>query len=154
MQRIHPISDYPMHIATVAQWHWDEWGHADPQGSLAAWTNALEIKTEIDIIPTTFVALGDDDEPIGSVSLVESDMSAHPELTPWVAGLFVIPARRGCGIGVALMEHAVAAAAQMGVPELYLHTSAATELYMRLGWKKLFRERYEGEMVDVMHYYV
>jgi hypothetical protein len=35
---------------------------------------------------------------------------------------------------------------------LYLYTSTAAALYCRLGWKKLFEEPYEGEMVDVMCY--
>jgi GNAT superfamily N-acetyltransferase len=152
MHRIDPIHRHKMHIPTIAKWHWTEWGHADPEGSLAAWTIALSTRTNVDSIPTAFVALSEADEPIGSVVLVDSDMSTHPEFTPWIAGLFVVPSDRGRGLGSALMKHATDAAIQMRYTDLFLHTSTATPLYLNLGWKKLFRETYEEEIVDVMHY--
>jgi GNAT superfamily N-acetyltransferase len=152
MYRIESIHRHKSHIPIVAKWHWDEWGHADPEGSLAIWTAALHNRANIDSIPTTFLALSDIDEPVGSVVLVHSDMSTHPDLGPWVAGLYVIPASRGHGIGSALVKHATEAAVGMGFINLYLHTSTAASFYSKLGWRKLFREQYEGELVDVMHY--
>lgn len=152
MHRIEPVHRYKSHIPTVASWHWNEWGHADPEGSLAAWTAALSTRINVGSIPTMFIAFSETDDPIGSVVLVESDMSTHPEFTPWIAGLYVVPSHREQGLGSALMEHAVDAATQMGYGGLFLYTSTATPLYIGLGWKKLFRELYEGEMVDVMRY--
>jgi GNAT superfamily N-acetyltransferase len=152
MHRIEPIHHYKTHIPTIAKWHWNEWGHSDPEGSLATWMTALARKTNVDSIPTGFLALSGTAEPIGSVVLVHVDMSTHPELGPWIAGLYVIPGCRGRGLGSALMQHAMGAAVQMGYMDLYLHTSTAATLYSRLGWTKLFREHYEGELVDVMHY--
>ncbi|MBX3707728.1 MAG: GNAT family N-acetyltransferase [Pseudomonadales bacterium] len=154
MHHIEPIHRHKAHIPTIAKWHWDEWGHADPEGSLAAWTTALATRANVDSIPTGFVALNGTDEPIGSVYLVHADMSTRPELGPWIAGLYVIPGCRGRGLGSALMEHGTEACVQLGYKDLYLHTSTAATLYSRLGWRKLFRAHYERELVDVMHYAV
>jgi GNAT superfamily N-acetyltransferase len=52
-------------------------------------------------------------------------MSSHPELSPWLAGTLVHPARRGEGIGTALVQHAVARATELGVGTLYLYTEHA-----------------------------
>jgi GNAT superfamily N-acetyltransferase len=134
--RVESLHDHKAHVATIAEWHWREWGHADPEGSLAAWTAALHTRLPVETHPAAFVALD----------------RTHPELGPWIAGLFVIPSHRRRGLGSALMKHATDAATQMGHPDLFLHTSTATCLYLQLGWKKLFRESYEGEIVDVMHY--
>ena len=50
----------------------------------------------------------------------------------------------------ALVKHAVRAAAQMGVPTLYLYTVSAQTLYAGLGWTAVADEFYEGSKVIVM----
>ena len=35
------LSDYPAFVPVVARWNWQEWGHTDPGGTLAAWTAGL-----------------------------------------------------------------------------------------------------------------
>ena len=35
---VKPLSNYPQAVPTVAEWHFREWGHTDPGGSLEAWT--------------------------------------------------------------------------------------------------------------------
>ena len=90
LPRIESISDHLDLVPTIASWHWKEWGHADPKGTLERWTEGLRQRTKPDAIPTTYVAFSKRNEPIGSVVLVENDMSTHPELTPWLAGLFVL----------------------------------------------------------------
>lgn len=92
--RIAPLPDHLVLVETIARWHWNEWGDEDPSGSLASWTEAMRQRTNRDGIPTTYVALGGD-ELLGSVSLVEHDMETHLDLSPWVAGVYVRPSRRG-----------------------------------------------------------
>ena len=150
--RIEPIWRCREWIPVIARWHWDEWGHADPGGSLEAWTTGLQERTAVNAIPTTYVAIADDGVAIGSVVLVANDMETHPELSPWLAGLYVSAAHRRSGVGSALARHAMDRCIEMGVERLYLHTSSATSLYKRLGWKVLSRELYEGQQVDVMEY--
>jgi GNAT superfamily N-acetyltransferase len=147
--RIESIADHLDLVEVVAQWHWDEWGHADPGGSLATWTEGLRQRTNRGTIPTTYVALTGE-EPIGSVTLVEHDMATRRDLSPWLAGLYVATRFRGQGVGSALIRHAVLRAAEMGVQRLYLHTATARGLYERLGWRTIASEWYEGEPVVVM----
>ena len=143
------LADHPEHVETLARWHCEEDGHADDGAWLAFWLRQLHAECGRDRIPIAFVAL-DGEEPVGHVSLVEHNMTSHPELSPWLAGTLVHPARRGEGVGTALVEHAVSRAAELGVATLYLYSERARGLYERLGWRHLWDEVYEGEPVAVL----
>jgi GNAT superfamily N-acetyltransferase len=147
--RIEGIADHLDLVDTIARWHWEQWGHLDPEGSLESWTENLRRFTTRDHIPTIYGAF-EGDEPLGSVTLNEHDMDTHPELGPWLAGLYVRPSRRRRGVGRALVEHAVREAAGMGVRRLYLYTAAARRLYEGVGWHAISEEPYEGQLVTVM----
>lgn len=147
--RIESIADHPDLVDTVARWQWGEWGHLDPADSLAARIASLRDQTDGDRIPTTFVAL-DGDAPLGSASLVEQDMPTHPELTPWLASVYVTPTARGRGVASALVRHAVRQAAVMGVARLYLYTEGARGLYEKLGWRAIAMDHFEGSPVTIM----
>jgi len=153
--RIEPLSRHSNLLKTIASWHWSEWGNADPDASLQNWVNGLRARSNPAGVPSTYVAVSEQDgSPIGSVCLVVEDMDTHPELSPWLANLFVAPSFRGLGIGTALTRHAMAKASETGVETLHLYTSTATSLYEGLGWRLLFREHREGEWSDVMAYTV
>jgi len=147
--RIESIADHLDHVDTIARWHWDEWGHHDPDGSLQSWTEGLKQRTKRDTIPTTYIAL-DGDELLGSVTLVEHDMSVHLDLTPWLAGVFIKPERREQGVGTELVRYVVGKAAEMGVKKLYLYTGSAREFYEKLGWSYVTEGYYEGRDVVIM----
>ena len=147
--RIESIADHLDLVETIARWHWDEWGDSDPSGSLESWTDGLRQRTNRDRIPTTYVAL-DGDEVLGSATLVEHDMSTRPELSPWLAGVYVTPSRRGQGVGSALVRHAVRKAAELEVRRLYLYTHPARGFYERLGWRHIADDYYEGRPVSIM----
>lgn len=146
--RIENLADHPEYVETVARWQWDEWG-TDPADSLAARIVDLRDQTEPDRIPTTYLAL-DGDEALGAASLVEDDMSAHRELSPWLASVYVAPAARGRGVASALVRRVVAQAAAMGVARLYLYTPDAQGLYAKLGWRVIATERFEEHPVTIM----
>ena len=133
MAEIIALADAPDLIPVVAAWHWNEWGAGDPSGSLADWTENLRRRSLKDRVPTSWVGLVAG-LPAGSVALVESDMSTHPELTPWLSGLFVLPEYRNAGVGSALTAHCEAAAARLGVGRLYLYTDTAAGFYAARGW--------------------
>ncbi len=149
MVRIENIADHLDLVETVARWQWGEWGHLDPTDSLAARITSLRAPPSRDRIHATYVAL-DGDEPLGSASLVEQDMSTHPELSPWLASVYVTPAARGRGVASALVRHAVGQAAAMGVARLYLFTPDARGLYEKLGWQVIATEHFEGHTVTIM----
>jgi predicted N-acetyltransferase YhbS len=147
--RIVPLADRPDLTRVVGRWHWDEWGHDDPDGSLEGWTDGLRRRSGRDRIPITWVALLGD-EPVGSVALIENDMASHPELTPWLSGLFVVPGSRASGVGSALTAHCESAAADLGVGVLHLYTTTAEEFYRRRGWEVVGREIYGADEAAVM----
>jgi GNAT superfamily N-acetyltransferase len=147
--RIDALADHADLVRQIAAWHWNEWGHGDPRGSLSSWTAGLAGRLGRDTVPATYIALHDH-APVGSVSLVDQDMATHPDLGPWLAGLYVEPAWRGRGIAGRLIARAVERAEAMGLPCLYLYTTTAVGLYRRFGWEAAFEERYGDELVTVM----
>jgi GNAT superfamily N-acetyltransferase len=147
--RIENIADHPALVEIVARWQWGEWGHLDADDSLAARVASLRDQTNPDRLPTTYIAL-EGDEPLGTASLVEDDMSIHRELTPWLASVYVTPTARGRGVASALVRHAVGQAAAMGVMRLYLYTPDAQGLYAKLGWQMIAEEHFEGHPVTMM----
>jgi GNAT superfamily N-acetyltransferase len=151
--RIERLSEHPELVEVVGRWHWDEWGHEDPDGSLAEWTSRLREDAEGAPIPLTLVALGSDGTPLGSVSIVDQDMPDRPEsrdLGPWVGGTYVVPEARSRGVGVALMRAVERTAATLSIDRLYLHTSTARVFYEKLGWEALGEDFYMGERVTIM----
>ena len=149
--RIESIADHLDLIETIAAWHFQEWGHADPTGSVKIWAEGLRQRTNRNHIPTTYLALSGN-ELLGSVTLTEHDMSTHLDLSPWLAGLYVKPAMRGQGIGTALTKHAIFSAAQMGVNLLYLYTESARGLYEKLGWLPIANDFYESQPITIMSF--
>jgi GNAT superfamily N-acetyltransferase len=148
--KISPLHGCPYLAPVVAQWHFDEWGHLYPGGTVHGWLDHVRTRMNTDRIPMTVVALDDRDEPIGTAALTEHDMETHPELSPWLGGVYVIPTARRCGVASALVRYLMGSAANLGIRDLYLHTSGANGLYRRLGWRALSRELYMGEDVTVM----
>jgi GNAT superfamily N-acetyltransferase len=152
---IEPLSRHPELVPVAAEWHWMEWWHTDPGGSLESWTTALAGQADAREIPGTLIALADG-SPVGVVCLVAEDMDGYApaaELTPWIKGLYVIPAARGRGHGERLTRRCEAWAATLGHDALYLYTerrSAAQALYERLGWRTINTGHHEDIDVSLM----
>jgi GNAT superfamily N-acetyltransferase len=150
MVRIESIAEHPELIETVARWQFGEWGHLEPGDSLAARIAYLGRQAAYPgRIPTTFIAL-DGDEPLGSASVVEYDMETHPELTPWLASVYVQPDARGRGVASALVRCVMQEVTALGVSRLYLFTESARGLYEKLGWQMIGTDYYEGFDVTIM----
>jgi GNAT superfamily N-acetyltransferase len=84
------------------------------------------------------------DEPIGTCLLVESEIEPNHDVSPWLAGLFVVPEHRRRGAGAVLVHAIEDQARQRGVSRLYLYTTAAAGFYTRLGWALLDRTNWKG----------
>ncbi|HJS28045.1 MAG TPA: GNAT family N-acetyltransferase [Anaerolineales bacterium] len=143
------LADHPDLIPLVARWHYGEWSRGDSSGPFSLWVERIESRANQDRIPITYLAFVDG-VPTGTAMLIASDMDTHPELAPWLAGVFVLPEYRRRGIASALVRHAVGQAYLLGFPILYLYTNGAERVYENLGWKTWRREEYEGRMVTVM----
>lgn len=133
----------------MAQWHFDEWGHLYPGGTVDGWLDHIRTRMSADRIPMTVIAL-DEDEPIGTAALTEHDMETHRKLSPWLGGVYVVPSARGRGIARTLVRDIVDRAATLGVRVLYLYTNGSEGLYQKLDWRILAREPYMGRDVTIM----
>ena len=143
------LRDRPDLAPLVAQWIWDEWHHLLVQKTLpqfAAWFRGGERGSGL---PTTLVLLVDE-EPAGTVSLECDDMDIRSDLTPWLASLYVTPARRGLGYGQALVRRAEAEARTLGIEELFLYTPGQAEFYAALGWQLVETCSYRDAPVTIM----
>lgn len=83
-------------------------------------------------------------EPIGTCLLVESEIEPNHDVSPWLAGLFVVPEHRQKGAGAILVRAIEDQARQRGFSRLYLYTTAAAGFYAKLGWLILDRTNWKG----------
>jgi GNAT superfamily N-acetyltransferase len=152
---VEPLINHPGAVQMAAEWHFREWGHTDPGGSLEAWTAGMARQAGADEVPGTLLALADR-APVGVVCLVEQDMAGYEAaagLSPWIKGLYVIPSARHQGVGGILVRRCEVWAASLGYQDLYLYTergSGAQALYERLNWQAIDVGRYDGIAVTVM----
>jgi GNAT superfamily N-acetyltransferase len=152
---VEPLSKYPEAVPTVAEWHFREWGHTDPGGSLEAWTVAMARQADAVQPPGTLIAIAGR-TPVGVVCLVEQDMAGYGPATgrtPWLKGLYVAPSARRQGVGGTLVRRCEAWAASLGHKALYLYTerdSGAQALYEHLSWRAIHAGHYDGIAVTIM----
>jgi GNAT superfamily N-acetyltransferase len=67
-------------------------------------------------------------------SLRAADFKGRPDLTPWLASVYVHPDHRRLGLAQALVRHVEAQARALGHTRLYLISEHAETLYASLGW--------------------
>jgi GNAT superfamily N-acetyltransferase len=137
------LADFVHYLPTLARWHHEQFGYLAPEASLESNVAALQRTLNRGAIPTTFIALAGE-VLLGSASLVRHDLSSRPNLTPWLARVYVAPEHRRQGVGTALVSRAVAEAEQLGVEKLYLYTPDKERFYARLGWSVRERLKYRG----------
>lgn len=147
--RIAYLARHRSRIPTLAAWHHAEWAHLYPDETLAGFREHLERSAQTGAIPLTLIALVEG-RLAGSVSLIEDDLDSRPELSPWLANVYVAPPFRGHGLGTLLIKKALRVAAQLGVETLYLFTERHAPFYARLGWRTLSREQSHGVAITIM----
>ena len=87
-------------------------------------------------IPMTLICL-EGQNCIGTISIFSNDLSKLPQLTPWIAALYIDKNYRNKGIGKQLIIEAEYIVKNLGYNELYLRTETASEYYIKLGWNKI-----------------
>ena len=137
-------------VTRIATWHQAEWGYLTGR-SVALRVAEFAPQRNSRQVPLTRVALVDG-EAVGNASLLTEDMDTHPDLTPWLASVYVQPAHRRRGIGSALCRAVMEDARRLGLPRVWLYTPSQAALYAALGWTHAGEENYHGEMVTLMHY--
>lgn len=151
MIKIDYLGRYSKFIPAVAKWHQDEWHNISPDLSTSKRIDLYNLYENKVTIPCCFIALISD-EPVGSASLVVSDMESHKHLSPWLASVYVQKTNRRQGIATQLIEACLKNARDYGVKTLYLFTPDQSDFYQKRGWKKLESTLYHGEYVDIMSY--
>ncbi len=136
---------------TLARWHFEAFGGLIEGDSSERRRSELIESAGRRAIPSVFVAT-EAGRLVGSATLAPSDMDTRPELTPWLADVFVAPEFRRRGIASALVRRVVREAGDLGVPEVYLFTigSMRERLYAGLGWKVIERPVYMGAVPVLM----
>lgn len=147
--RIVYLADHREHIPRLAKLLHQEFGREHPNASPAGQILKLKRRSNRGKIPTTFVALSGD-ELLGSASLIDHEITSHPELTPWLAAVYVRPKYRRQGIGSRLVRRVEEEAKALGVSRLYLFTPDMEKFYETLGWRTIIEERYRGQDITIM----
>ena len=144
------LADRPELTPALAEWHYNEWSHLRPGDSIQTRIRRLSKWHHREQIPTAFVAV-EESQLLGSACLITHDMHTRMDLSPWLAGVFVVPEHRQQGSGVSFVQRVVEEAESLHVKTLYLYTPSAVErFYARLGWWIVNRTVYRNEDVVVM----
>jgi GNAT superfamily N-acetyltransferase len=143
------LADRPEFVPTLAEWHFREWAYLRPGDSVANRIRLLHERSGRHELPVTFVA-SSGAELLGSGMLIHHEMDTRRQYTPWLAGVFVIPAERQRGVGRALTQHVISEAAARSFLTLYLFTPNAEAFFCHLNWSIVERTRYRGAHVTIM----
>jgi GNAT superfamily N-acetyltransferase len=145
------LAEHPHLVRQLAELSWTEWQPIYQERG-QTFDDAIKNygeRTNVDRLPLALVALHGG-ELVGTVSLKYHDLDLRPGLDPWLGGLLVLPNWRQRGIATWLMRRAVAIARELELPELFLWTSSAERLYLKLGWSVVERMDYCGKPIVVM----
>lgn len=141
----------PHHIPTLAQWHHDEWSYLNPGGSVEKRIEKMRAYLDENLIPSMLIAV-EEDQVFGSAALIASDMDTRPELSPWLANVYVKSDKRGSGIGAKLVKSIMDIAREHHLPCIYLFTPDQEKFYAKLGWKTISKETYRNSPVTIMQF--
>lgn len=139
----------PEHIPTIAAWHHAQWGYLNPGTTVETRIQKMQRYLKGHAVPAMYICV-DGDQLVGTAALVENDMDSHPELSPWLASVYVNPDYRNRGVGAALVKHVVSKAKAQGFRPLYLFTPDQKNFYQSLGWEFMAQESYRGGEATLM----
>ena len=146
---IFPLADKKEFIAELVELHHAAWKHLNPSLTLDGRAEAIAEAAGREGIPSIFIAVSGN-QLVGSAALVQNDMDTKPDLTPWLAAVYVKEAFRHQGVATDLIARCEIEAARSNASVWYLYTELASGLYEKLGWRHLERCEYKGVTVDVM----
>lgn len=147
-KRIIGIADRPDLTPLVAGWLWEAFWRGDGH-TLAEIEALVAAGTAACGPPQTFVMLLDG-APVGTASLTAHDLDSRPDLTPWLAGVYVVPEVRGQGLVQDLVGAVENAARAAGIAGLWLYTRKAERVYLRGGWRTVEHFTHHGAQAALM----
>ncbi|MDD3181363.1 MAG: GNAT family N-acetyltransferase [Alphaproteobacteria bacterium] len=129
------LENHPNLIPVCASWAFGQWG-CQSGGSFERAKNRFTDGAKKNGIPLTLVAI-DEGKPAGMISLWASDFEDRPDLSPWLASVYVHPFHRKKGIALLLVKRLEAEALRLGYKNLYLVTEESKGLYEKNGWQEM-----------------
>jgi GNAT superfamily N-acetyltransferase len=141
--------DRPDLVEVTVRWRWEEWlrGKEPFEDALERAQRATAMRLKI---PQTFVLLVDN-EPMGTASITAHDLEERPDLTPWLAGVFVVPDARGRGYAALLVAAVEEEARKAAISALWLYTNRAERIYARAGWQTVETVLHDNKPFALMH---
>ena len=131
--RIVTIADRPDLADVVTGWLWHEFWRQDGH-SLADTRRAVAASAVRSGVPQCFVLLVRG-QPVGTASLTAEDLDERPDLTPWLAGVYIVPEARGQGYVRHLLAAFETACRTAAIKTAWLYTNTAEPIYLRAGWR-------------------
>ncbi len=148
------LAERPHHLATLASWYVNEWGHLDGVNSIHEEIEKLSGFLNQDFLPLIYLAVIED-ELIGAAQLKHYEMDIYPDKKHWLGGVYVADKYRGLGVAKQIIEVALEKARALKIPSLYLQTERLDGgLYGTMGWIALEQVTYKGDLVLVMKRHV
>jgi GNAT superfamily N-acetyltransferase len=126
-------TERPDLVPTVAGWVWEEFWRSHGH-TLEQTAEAVAATVAARDLPQTYVLLVDD-WPVGTATLAARDLEERPDLTPWLAGVFVAPDWRGRGYAALLVSAVENVCLKRSIATLWLYTRTAERIYARCGWR-------------------
>lgn len=100
--RIVGLAERPALVPVVGIWLWEEW--AKRKGRTLEQVIARLASYRATTGPEQTFVLLEGATPVATASLVHHDLDPRPELTPWLAGVYVDPPFRGRGHAARLVR--------------------------------------------------
>ncbi|MEI7792877.1 MAG: GNAT family N-acetyltransferase [Candidatus Berkelbacteria bacterium] len=130
------LANHRQFVDAVARFWCLEWGSDKSEQGIEKTKERILHKLNTDKIPLILIAF-DGDKCLGTVAIVEDDLEKRPDLTPWIASVYIEENHRGHGIAKLLVEAAMRKAKTLGLKIIYLHTETAHGLYEKMRRIKL-----------------
>jgi predicted N-acetyltransferase YhbS len=147
--KIEYLADHQDVIPILSDWFYREWSYLYPERTEEDFGKFISERVNKDKIPITLVAF-EDDELVGTVCLKTHDMDNKPDLSPWLAGLYVKESWRKKGVGSTLVKAIEQKAVELGINHLFLYTPESANFYSNLGWSVIKKENYHKVPVTIM----
>ena len=128
----------PQFFDIVADRIWQAWWQ--PNGFPRDYI-ATRLTENMAATPIPFALVAHEGERfLGTSSVIASDLEERPQLTPWVAAVWVEENARKHGVGAALVKRATDDCFALGETRVYLCARARMAgFYQRLGWTMIER---------------
>lgn len=133
--RIAYLVDHPEHIDACAAWSYGRWGATVPGASFSRAKDRFTAGAQENDTPLTIIAIDTKTNcPIAMGSIWDKDGDEWPDLTPWIAAVFVHHRYRDQSLARAIIKELETAAKALGHKQIHLHSGSAAPMYEKLGY--------------------